>query len=699
MKFVGTEKRNTFTGEDRKVYSVADGNATAGQTVFYVSYQSGRVDVYLNGVKLVPVNDFTYQSGTFGTFITLVSGISSTDYIELVGYFGNISGDALAVDNFIVGTNSTGSGGAYTGSTTVFPVVSSQGSKVNVFLNGILLDQNSSDFSIDIVAGTITLASAATNGDSIEVHVIGTVQVLADFIGTDGVTAGYKGAVPAPATSDVNKYLKSDGNWATLDIEDILSFSTTLAYTLDNPNTYGTRSNDRFGISISIDGSYVIVGTPYETDSTNTYSSSGIAYVYDLTSNTPTTPIHVLDNPNTSGTPTNDGFGISVSKSGNYIVVGAGGSDGGTSGHAYVYDLTSGTPTTPIHTLTNPNLYGTATADAFGQKVVVKGNYVVVGAIGDNSFQGTIYIYDLSSATPTTPIHSITNPNLGYDGSGNVDYFSMAFDISGDILVVGAPYEDETSDDDDNGIAYVFDLASANPTTPIYTITNPNYYLDSTPDYGDRFGSAIAIDGNIILIGSPSDEIDSTTDNPGVVHVFDLSSSDPTTPTTTLLNPTPSNQERFGSTVAIKGNYAVIGTTNSSAVYNAGEVYVFNITSGSLVKTLTNPNSQTNDSSDIFGFDVAISDDYVIASAPYEDYDVSTFDSGKVYVYSIGSGNYIQPNYIENYVGPANSTTAGVAGLVPASASSDYNTNKYLKVDGTWATVPDESFINSIIFG
>lgn len=37
-----------------------------------------------------------------------------------------------------------------------------------------------------------------------------------DFVGTDGITDGDNGLVPAPITSDVDKYLKSDGTWATV---------------------------------------------------------------------------------------------------------------------------------------------------------------------------------------------------------------------------------------------------------------------------------------------------------------------------------------------------------------------------------------------------------------------------------------------------------------------------------------------------
>lgn len=41
------------------------------------------------------------------------------------------------------------------------------------------------------------------------------VQSYSNFVGTDGQTAGSAGLVPAPATTDADKFLKSDGTWAT----------------------------------------------------------------------------------------------------------------------------------------------------------------------------------------------------------------------------------------------------------------------------------------------------------------------------------------------------------------------------------------------------------------------------------------------------------------------------------------------------
>jgi len=66
----GTSDRQTYT-------------ATAGQTVFAATYDTGYVDVYLNGVKLIAGTDFT---ATNGTSITLASGAAVNDVVDIVAY-------------------------------------------------------------------------------------------------------------------------------------------------------------------------------------------------------------------------------------------------------------------------------------------------------------------------------------------------------------------------------------------------------------------------------------------------------------------------------------------------------------------------------------------------------------------------------------------------------------------------------------
>jgi hypothetical protein len=67
-----------------------------------------------------------------------------------------------------------------------------------------------------LLGGKQNTLTAGTNititGDTIDA----TDTTYSAFTGTDGVTAGTAGLVPAPTTSDTGKYLKSDGTWGTV---------------------------------------------------------------------------------------------------------------------------------------------------------------------------------------------------------------------------------------------------------------------------------------------------------------------------------------------------------------------------------------------------------------------------------------------------------------------------------------------------
>ena len=71
-----------------------------------------------------------------------------------------------------------------------------------------------------------------------------------------------------------------------------------------------------------------------------------------------------------------------------------------------------------------------------------------------------------------------------------------------------------------------------------------------------------------------------------------------------------------------------------SASGSSGKAYIFNVTTGALVYTLNNPNAYSTSVGDSFGRSVAISGNYVIVGARYED-DAGGTDSGKVYIYQL----------------------------------------------------------------
>ena len=91
--------------------------ATGGQTTFSgadsngktLAYQDGAyVDVYLNGVMLVPTTDFT---ATTKTSITLTSGATASDVVEILAYdISSIADTVSALNGGSFGGNITVSG-------------------------------------------------------------------------------------------------------------------------------------------------------------------------------------------------------------------------------------------------------------------------------------------------------------------------------------------------------------------------------------------------------------------------------------------------------------------------------------------------------------------------------------------------------------------------------------------------------------
>ena len=69
-----------------------------------------------------------------------------------------------------------------------------------------------------ISVDTTTIQEKLTAGSNVTISdntISATDTTYSNFTGTDGTTAGTAGLVPAPATTDADKFLKSDGTWAT----------------------------------------------------------------------------------------------------------------------------------------------------------------------------------------------------------------------------------------------------------------------------------------------------------------------------------------------------------------------------------------------------------------------------------------------------------------------------------------------------
>ncbi len=373
--------------------------------------------------------------------------------------------------------------------------------------------------------------------------------------------------------------------------------SANLQFTLANPDP---TASDLFGNSVAISGNYAVVGAFGEDIGA---TDAGSAYVFNTTTGV---LVSTLVNPNPS---VGDNFGNSVAISGNYAVVGAyaediGATDGGS---AYVFDIITGAL---VSTLANPN---PSNYDNFGFSVAISGNYAVVsayteGIVGATNV-GQAYIFNITTGVL---VSTLNNPNPSAD-----NYFGWSVAISGNYAVVGAPYKNAS------GVLYVGQAYIFNITTGalVSTLVNPN------PSAGDNFGNSVAISGNYAVVGAYAEDIGAT-DNVGSAYIFNITTG---ALVSTLANPNPSAYDAFGNSVAISGNYAVVGASYKDiGATNAGSAYIFNITTGALVLTLANPNPSNYD---YFGYSVAISGNYVVVSALYKD--IGADDAGSAYIYKL----------------------------------------------------------------
>jgi hypothetical protein len=449
----------------------------------------------------------------------------------------------------------------------------------------------------------------------------------------DGQTSDNQKEFTASGSISAGDVVRLNGD-GTVSRTDYSEFS--LYKTLNNPNAYSSSVDDRFGRSVSISESYTIVGTPnedtvrYSTFANRFYLSSGQAYIY---SNSTGDLLYTLDNPNDYSTPDDDFFGISVAISESYAIVGANGEDdaGGTSsGKAYIYSTSTGNL---LYTLDNPNAYDTSNGDNFGIAVSISESYAIVGAYSEDEpgggFQsGKAYIYSTSTGNL---LYTLDNPNA-YDTS-NGDYFGNSVSISESYAIVGAPGEDDAGGIS-SGKAYIYDTSTGNL---LYTLDNPNAYGTSASDI---FGASVAISESYAIVGAyGEDDAGGTssgkayifsTSTGNLLHTLDNPNA-----YSSSLDDEFGRSVSISESYAIVGAYFEDDAGGTSS----GKAYIYSTSTGNLLYTLDNPNAYDTTQDDYFGIAVSISESYAIVSANIED-DAGGTSSGKAYIYSQNNSNF-----------------------------------------------------------
>jgi len=457
-----------------------------------------------------------------------------------------------------------------------------------------------------------------------------------------------------------------------------------------------TGRDDRFGGAVALSDEYMVVGAVFESSDAvgvdgdqgnDDARSSGAVYVYALDGEKWNQEAYLKP----SNTDAGDQFGTSVALSGNVIVVGAPREDSvpnngpdddqnENSGAVYVFAKDSGA-------WRQVALLKASNADAgdrFGASVALDETVLAVGAPGeasgaggidgnqtrnDEPNAGAVYVFRFDSELGWTQ-----DAYLKASAPDGGDSFGEVVSVSDETLLVGAPGEDggEGGVDGDEGndeasfagAAFVFELEG--------TQWRQTAYLKAANvDADDRFGAAVAIEGDTAVVGALGEDsastglngnaLDNSAETAGAAYIFSRQAATRTWSQTAYVKASnTADSEAFGASVAVgPGIVAVAATQEDSQAVGvngdeaddeapeAGALYLFELRNG-VWSQVAYVKAGNTDPFDQFGATLAIAGDLCVASSEQEDSPATgvdprddtngpsgatTFESGAVYVF------------------------------------------------------------------
>ncbi|MCK6446459.1 MAG: FG-GAP repeat protein [Planctomycetes bacterium] len=265
--------------------------------------------------------------------------------------------------------------------------------------------------------------------------------------------------------------------------------------------------------------------------------------------------------------------------------------------------------------------------DRMGTSVALFGDVLAAGApthwVSPTSV-GVVRIYERSGATWSLQQELSLAAARAFGASADMD---------GDTLVVGDPDANTTV------------IGEGNVTLWVRQGSVWTFAALLTGDAGTvplaHFGTAVALDGDRLIVGAPSDDV-GTQSRAGRAYAFER------TGTTwnlaaTLQTSTPNSEDQFGSSVAINGDLVAIGATNRRGTLGQtlGTVSVYRWQGASLtLETEVSPLDMKQGGDMDFGSAVALTPTQLAVGTPMDD--MNSGSSGSVYLYRDSGGTWVE---------------------------------------------------------
>ncbi len=251
----------------------------------------------------------------------------------------------------------------------------------------------------------------------------------------------------------------------------------------------------------------------------------------------------------------------------------------------------------------------------FGMAVAVSGSTYVVGAPEEANGDGDAYVVNESTGAAETLVHP-TDSDIG---------FGQSVAVASGRIIVGAPLGGSP----ETGLVYVYNEAT-DALEATYSSPEAQTFYDG---FLGEFGWAVAASGTWIVVGAP---YENTSGVPLAGHAYIINAA--TGQMRMIESPDPQEFGQFGSSVAVSGNFVLVGapdeTPAGTAFTGAGDAYLFSATTGDLITTYTSPGPFVNE---IFGTSVAVDGPggVAVVGAPCTCED----SGGGAYEYNLDSGS------------------------------------------------------------
>jgi len=324
------------------------------------------------------------------------------------------------------------------------------------------------------------------------------------------------------------------------------------------------QADDQFGWSVSISGDDAIVGAYWEDP--GGISKAGAAYIFKKNASAEYEQVNKIT---ASDAQINDRFGVSVSISGDYAVIGAyGEATGGTNaGAAYIFKKNASGEYEQVNKIMASDAQA---GDLFGESVSISGDYALVGAYqedgggGVDNNTGAAYIFKKNATGQYEQVNKImaSDAQVG-------DLFGYSVSISGDYAVIGA--YGESSAGANTGAAYIFKKNASGEYEQVNKITA------SDAQATDYFGMSVSISGDYAVAGAPAEDSGGIS-NAGASYIFKKNAGTGEYEQTQKITASDAQiDDVFGRSVSISGDYALVGADweDPGGISKAGAAYVF----------------------------------------------------------------------------------------------------------------------------